>query len=122
MNFIQWLEQNNHVIEVPIGNVWIMHHSVNPYKNSTLQYHRQNPNFGFPSGRIGTGNEEEFGAWVRLVDDEEFDPYGEDNIPVVNQSIPIDPNHPRVFLDDGTHRAIVVHERGDKTMKVKITN
>lgn len=110
--------KKENVLEIPIENIWIMHWSVNPRNTKTLDWHRKNEiSNKFPSGRIGTGQEEEFGAWVRLVNDED-----EEGNEIENTELPVNPNYPKIFLDDGTHRAIIALEKKQKTLKVKVTN
>ena len=102
-------------IRIPLENIYIMHWSVNPTNLKTLDWHRNNSFDKLPLGRIGTGNEPEFGAWTRLVDDED-DEYN----PISNTARPLNPQYPKVFLDDGTHRAKVALEKGLPYLDVEI--
>lgn len=101
----KWNVSEGDVISVPASNIWIMHWSVNPYKS--LAWLRKNPIPGIIEGRLGDEQEEQFQSYIRLVD-------------IVPPEEPVNPNYPKVFIDDGTNRAIVMREKGQESIPVKI--
>jgi hypothetical protein len=113
------------IFKIPLSNIWIMHWSVNPRKISTLDWVRNNYKDSFsrklPQAFIGEP-EGEFSEYHRLVDDEIYNDLANTYEIKYNESIPFDNNYPKVFLGDGTHRAIIALEKGEKFFDVKIEN
>jgi len=122
-NFKIWLENKESIVDIPLSNIWIMHWSNNPtnpkYYKWIYDNYEQSFSKNLPIGRIGQESEERFQGYIRLFDEEEYDPYSND-YKVVHSNIPVDNNYPKVFLDDGTHRAKVAFARREKTLKVKL--
>ncbi len=118
-------ESNENIFQIPLSNIWIMHWSVNPRKLSRLDWIRNNYENSFskyPQGFIGETSEEEFSEYHRLVDEEEYDEFHNSYKIKPNISIPINKNYPKIFLGDGTHRAVIALERNEKFITVKIEN
>jgi hypothetical protein len=119
-------ELNNNIFQIPLSNIWIMHWSVNPRNLSRLDWIRNNYENSFskkyPQGFIGETSDGEFSEYHRLVDEEEYDEFYNSYKIKPNILIPIDKNYPKIFLGDGTHRAIIAFERNDEFIAVKIEN
>ena len=109
------------VVSIPVGNIWIMHWSVNPIDLNTLEWLRENPSTEPIEGRIGDPSEEEFQISYKRLVDSETDGYDDDPTPIVNKSMPVNPQYPSMFIDNGTHRATVGYEQGVDSLQVRIT-
>ena len=109
MNFKEWIEKT---ITVPIGNIWVMHWSVNPTNPKTLDWLRKNSNHETIEGHTGDHSSLD---WYRLVDN-----VSDEGEITHNKNLPVDPKFPKVYIDNGTHRAVIMLERGFKEIPVKL--